>query len=257
MNQLNEKNCKIDLSIVIPIHNEENNIAKLLEEVVTAVQNVYSFEVLFVDDGSNDSSLQILKKLTSKYKFLRIIHHKIRSGQSAALLSGVNFSCGEWIVTLDGDGQNDPKDIITLLNQRNKYNFNQKLFMFVGQRNKRIDSNYKKFQSRIANTIRKSLLNDHTPDTGCGLKLFQRSLFLSFPHFDHMHRFLPALAIIKGASIISIKVSHRKRYSGISHYGMIDRLFAGIYDLFGVLWLKKRLILVEPVEINKNLNSKE
>ena len=257
MNQLNKKNCKIDLSIVVPIHNEENNIAKLFEEIVTAIKTDYSFEVLFVDDGSNDSSLKILKDLNSQYNNLRIVRHKIKSGQSAALLSGVKFSYGEWIVTLDGDGQNDPKDIITLLTERNKLNFNEGLFMFVGQRKKRIDSNYKKIQSKIANIIRKSLLNDRTPDTGCGLKLFQRSLFLSLPHFDHMHRFLPALAIIKGASIISIKVNHRKRYSGTSHYGMIDRLFAGIFDLFGVLWLKKRLILVEPVEVNNNLNSKE
>ena len=257
MNQQNETEGRVNLSVVVPIHNEANNIVTLLEEIIVSLSNDTSFEVLFVNDGSNDSSLQILKDLSSKYSFLRIVHHRTRSGQSAALLSGIKFSRGDWIVTLDGDGQNDPKDIRILLSEKNKLNPYDNSIMFIGQRTKRIDTNFKKFQSRIANYVRKSLLNDHTPDTGCGLKLFQRSLFLSLPQFDHMHRFLPALAILKGASIISIKVNHRERNTGTSHYGMLDRLFAGIYDLFGVLWLKKRLITIEPIEIDERTNSKQ
>jgi dolichol-phosphate mannosyltransferase len=170
---------------------------------------------------------------------LRILSHSFRSGQSAAVASGVRAARGEWIATLDGDGQNDPADIPGLVEARNAPD-NAQVRLFMGNRTTRRDTGFRKLQSRIANGVRGGLLGDGTPDTGCGIKLFSRAAFLQLPYFDHMHRFMPALFQSRGWRAVSVPVRHRARERGVSKYGMFDRLWVGIVDIFGVLWLRRR-----------------
>jgi dolichol-phosphate mannosyltransferase len=172
---------------------------------------------------------------------LRLVRHARRRGQSAALLSGVRAARGPWIATLDGDGQNDPADIPALLAARDKAaESGQALQLIGGRRVNRRDRWLKRFSSKVANAVRRRLLGDATPDTGCGLKLFPRAAFLALPHFDHFHRFLPALIQRQGGAVISVDVSHRPRRAGRSHYGVFDRLWVGLFDLVGVMWLQRR-----------------
>lgn len=229
------------ISIVIPAHNEAENILPLLEEIEAAMKAAEAYEIIFVNDGSKDDTGSVLKEAMPRYKNLRVLHHRQSCGQSTAIYNGVKAATHPFIATLDGDGQNDPADIPRLyevLQQQRK--ISPELWMVAGWRNARYDSKWRLFSSRFANTVRSGLLRDNTPDTGCGLKVFLREKFLELPYFDHMHRFLPALILRAGGQVISEPVNHRARSAGRSNYGTLDRLWAGITDLLGVIWLQKR-----------------
>tara|TARA_Y100001970_G_C14094051_1_gene781634 strand:+ start:197 stop:949 length:753 start_codon:yes stop_codon:yes gene_type:complete len=249
---LENNNNSPKISIVIPVHNEADNLHFLLNKIEIAMNNFIPYEIIIINDGSSDKTHEVIMHLNNQIKHLYYIQHNKQSGQSAALLSGVEASNSEWIVTLDGDGQNDPKDIIKLLMRRDEIDSDN--LLLAGYRKKRKDSISKKIQSKIANSIRSFLLKDSTPDTGCGIKLFSKKLFLCFPKFNNMHRFLPALAIYFGAEVYSVEVNHLPRYKGVSHYGMWGRLLAGLFDIIGILWLKKRLIIREFSDNKSNFN---
>ncbi len=223
----------------MPVLNEAENVAALVAEIAAALDGLAAYEMVFVDDGSTDGTVVALMALTSRFPALRIVRHAKRCGQSAAIRTGVKAASGRFIATLDGDGQNDPADIPKLWAQARK-DPDARPLMLAGQRAKRQDSWSKRYSSKAANKIRRSLLKDDTPDTGCGLKLFPREVFLDFPYFDHMHRFLCALMIRAGGEIISVPVNHRPRLRGASKYGFWDRLWVGIFDLIGVIWLQQR-----------------
>jgi dolichol-phosphate mannosyltransferase len=228
----------VELSVVVPTYNEEGNIAQLANEVATALAG-HAFELIIVDDGSRDGTAAETLRMRSQVPQLRLLRHPQRRGQSAALISGVRTARAPWIVTLDGDCQNDPRDIAALLAARSAAH-DETVQLVVGQRVNRRDTPWRRLQSRVANAVRSRLLGDGTPDTGCGIKLFVRETFLALPRFDHMHRFLPALFQREGARVLSVPVSHRPRKAGRSKYGMLDRLGAGILDLVGVMWLIHR-----------------
>jgi dolichol-phosphate mannosyltransferase len=229
-----------ELSVVVPVHDEAENLAPLIGEIRHALAGRVAFEIVYVDDGSADDTPARLRALRRDVPELRVIRHRRSSGQSAAIHTGVRHARGRYIATLDGDGQNDPADIPRLLDALLAEPAAGPR-MVVGQRTSRHDSAVRRFSSRIANGVRGALLRDRTPDTGCGLKLFSRELFLEFPFFDHMHRFLPALALRQGGEVVSVPVNHRPRERGRSHYGIGNRLWVGIVDLFGVLWLVRRM----------------
>jgi dolichol-phosphate mannosyltransferase len=229
----------VQLSIVVPVRNEAENIQPLLAEIHAALEG-RDFEVVYVDDGSTDATPKRLAEAMARYPQLRVLAHVGSCGQSAALLTGFRAARGEWIATLDGDGQNDPADIPKLLAERDRAGQPANLQLVAGYRKKRQDTWLKRFSSRVANGVRSRLLGDATPDTGCGLKLILRSAVLELPAFDHMHRFLPALIQRNGGATVSVEVNHRPRTRGTSNYGMFDRLWIGIVDLFGVMWLQRR-----------------
>lgn len=229
----------MELSVVIPVKNEAGNIAPLVEEIRIALDDYICYEIIFVDDGSEDSTTAEVMRLAVGMPNVILLRHAKSWGQSAAIRTGVKAARAEWIATLDGDGQNDPADIRKLW-QLGMPTIGAVPILVNGNRETRRDSWSKRIASRFANAIRRRLLRDDTPDTGCGLKLFPRSLFLDLPFFDHMHRFLPALVLREGGAVYSVPVSHRPRSRGISKYGVFDRLAVGIVDLFGVMWLKRR-----------------
>ena len=228
------------ISVVIPILNEEDNIAPLIEEIAQVAKSIPISEIIYVDDGSTDKSFSILQTLKSKYSMLRVVKHSRRCGQSAALWTGIKSAGNDLIVTIDGDRQNDPADISTLYMLYKDYERDHNGLMVMGERKKRNDVWIKRISSRFANRLRASLLKDHTRDTGCSLKLFRRKDYLALPYFDHMHRFLPALMKRDNIRIMHVPVSHRPRTQGVSKYGTLDRLAVGISDLWGVWWLMKR-----------------
>lgn len=229
-------NSQIKMSVVIPVYNEVDNLEEIYQEIVaTLAVKHFLFEVIFIDDGSKDGTTLKLQKLAKTYPNLRAVYHKRNYGQSAALLSGVKMARYSIIVTMDGDGQNDPADILHML----KF-LNDSKTIILGNRKKREDNILRKLSSRIGNGIRSRLLKDDCPDTGCSLKLFPRDAFLALPHFNHLHRFLPALFRRAGYDLINISVNHRPRRHGVSKYGVMNRLFVGIHDLIGVRWLLKR-----------------
>jgi dolichol-phosphate mannosyltransferase len=229
----------MDLSVVIPVKDEADNIAPLVSEIGAALDGFIRYEVIVVDDGSADSTATEVGRLAATVPHVRLLRHAEGRGQSAAIRTGVKAARAEWIATLDGDGQNDPADIRKLW-QVGKLKTGTASILVNGQRERRQDSWSKRTASRVANGVRRRLLGDDTPDTGCGLKLFPRRLFLDLPFFDHMHRFLPALVIREGGAVFSVPVNHRPRGRGVSKYGVFDRLGVGIIDLFGVMWLKRR-----------------
>jgi dolichol-phosphate mannosyltransferase len=210
---------------------------------------VLDYELVYVDDGSTDATPHILTECLTRYPRLRPLRHTINSGQSAAIATGVRASRAPWIVTLDGDGQNDPADIPALLAKLPGASTGAGPAMICGQRAKRMDTWLKRVSSKVANGFRGWVLRDHTPDIGCGLKVFRRDVFLKLPHFDHMHRFLPALFQRAGEQVVSVPVSHRPRAIGRSHYGMHDRLWVGIVDILGVLWLGRRMKLTDTLDL--------
>ena len=226
------------LSVVVPVHNEEDNVAPLVGEIVTALRGVIDFEIVYVDDTSKDATLQRLHDLQATVPELRVIRHLSNAGQSTAVRNGVKAARAPWIATLDGDGQNDPADIPKLLAQRDSAAADIKLF--AGWRVNRQDSGSKRWASKWANAIRARMLRDDTPDTGCGIKLFERAVFLDLPYFDHMHRYLPALVQRAGWQSTSVPVAHRPRTAGVSKYNNLGRALVGIRDLLGVSWLIAR-----------------
>lgn len=229
------------LSVVVPVKNEEDNILPLLEEIHAALEGRTEFEVVYVDDGSTDWTVERLKTAKERFPRLRTLRHVTSCGQSRAIASGVQAARGEWIVTLDGDGQNDPADIPKLLDKLDaKTPGAAPLNLVAGIRARRKDTWSKRIASRLANGIRQRLLHDGVTDTGCGLKLFRREAFLRLPYFDHMHRYLPALIRRDGGAIETVLVNHRPRTRGASNYGFFDRLWVGISDLVGVMWLMRR-----------------
>lgn len=241
----------MDLSVVIPVKNEAENIEPLVNEIRSALQS-FDYEIIYVDDGSTDDTPRILQRLRQVCPQLRIIRHKESCGQSTAITTGVRGAKAPVIAMLDGDGQNDPGDIprlFTSLANNESHNHQRLLMCVCGYRRKRNDTWLRRLSSRIANRFRSTLLNDDTPDTGCGLKVFLRDEFLRLPYFDHMHRFLPALFLRAGGSIVSIEVNHRSRERGVSKYGLRNRLWVGIVDIFGVMWLQRRAKLPVVTEV--------
>src|SRR5215467_14222904 len=227
-----------EISVVVPVFNERDNIPPLLAEIAAALRGRADFEIVYVDDSSRDDSLDVLTRAKADYPELRVIRHVAQSGQSTAIRNGVKAARGTWIATLDGDGQNDPADIPKLLAMRDESPAAIKLF--AGWRVNRQDSGSKRWASKWANAIRSRLLRDETPDTGCGIKLFERALFLELPYFDHMHRYLPALVQRAGWQVRSVPVNHRPRGAGTSKYNNLNRAVVGISDLRGVAWLIRR-----------------
>jgi dolichol-phosphate mannosyltransferase len=238
-----------ELSVVVPVLNEEDNVLPLVAEIDAALDGRLDFEMVFVDDGSSDATPERLLVARGRFPRLRVVSHLHRAGQSAAIASGVGAARAPIIATLDGDGQNDPQDIPSLLALFRREPDPDRV-MIAGHRARRRDRWVKRYASRIANGVRSRLLADATPDTGCGLKVFSRQAFLDMPRFDHMHRFLPALMIRQGGRVISIAVHHRPRSRGHSKYGTLDRLGVGIVDLLGMIWLRRRarLLAVERRE---------
>jgi dolichol-phosphate mannosyltransferase len=229
----------MDLSVVIPVKDEADNIAPLVDEIRAALDGLVEYEIIFVDDGSVDGTATAILRLRSSMERVRLLRHARNCGQSAAIRTGVRAARGAWVATLDGDGQNDPADLPALWHLARRAPVDPP-FLITGYRQKRRDRWLKRLASRLANTIRRRLLGDGTPDTGCGLKLFSRSLFLDLPYFNHMHRFLPALVLREGGAVLSLPVNHRPRLRGRSKYGVLDRLLVGIIDLLGVMWLQQR-----------------
>ena len=228
-----------EYSVVVPVCNEAENVEPLAREIDAAMRG-RAYEMIFVDDGSTDDTAVNLLRLKASLPALRVLRHSFRSGQSAAVASGVKHAKAPWVATLDGDGQNDPADIPKLIAARDLPE-NRSVHLVMGDRSaSRKDTAYRRLQSRIANSVRSGLLGDGTPDTGCGLKIFVRDTFLELPRFDHMHRFLPALFQRQGTRVISVPVSHRERTRGQSKYGMLNRLWVGIIDIVGVIWLRRR-----------------
>jgi dolichol-phosphate mannosyltransferase len=229
----------VQLSVVVPVCNEAENVEPLAREIHAALQG-RDYEMIFIDDGSTDETAVILFRLKLELPTLRLLRHSFRSGQSAAVASGVRAARAPWVATLDGDGQNDPADIPKLIAARDDP-ANRAVQLVMGNRKaSRKDTAWRRLQSDVANGVRSSLLGDRTPDTGCGIKVFSRELFMELPRFDHMHRFLPALFMRHGARVISVPVGHRPRMRGTSKYGMLNRLWVGIVDMVGVMWLRRR-----------------
>jgi dolichol-phosphate mannosyltransferase len=230
----------MQLSVVIPACNEAHCVGPLAREIRAALAGRGPFEIIVVDDGSTDGTSEAVTSVRdSGVPEIRLLRHSRRVGQSAAVLTGVRAARAPWIATLDGDGQNDPVDIVTLLDALAAQRDPQ-LKLVMGQRIVRKDAWLRRIASRIANGVRARMLRDGAPDTGCGLKLMHRETFLELPHFNHMHRFLPALFRSAGANVISTAVNHRARTHGTSKYGVWDRLWVGVVDLFGVRWLIAR-----------------
>ena len=229
----------MDLSIVIPVKDEAANVAPLVAELRAALDGLLDYEIVYVDDGSKDGTAAEVARLQAEAPNLRLLRHMRNYGQSAAIRSGVRAARAAWVATLDGDGQNDPADIPKLW-RIGLTAPDAPSLLIAGYRESRQDSWAKRLASQIANRVRRRILGDDTSDTGCGLKLFPRALFLDLPYFDHMHRFLPALVLREGGIVRPIRVNHRPRRRGVSKYGVFDRLRVGIVDLFGVMWLKRR-----------------
>jgi dolichol-phosphate mannosyltransferase len=228
----------LPLSVVVPAFNEQGNVGRLVDEVAEALRGRLAFEMVFVDDASKDGTLEELKQAQQRHPELRVLSHAKQSGQSTAIRNGIKAARGEWIATLDGDGQNDPADIRLLLATRTISDSDTKCL--AGWRTTRRDNAGKRISSRIANAVRARLLQDATPDTGCGLKLFEREAFLDLPYFDHMHRYLPALFQRAGWKTVSVPVNHRERGAGASKYTNFGRLLVAFADLRGVIWLIRR-----------------
>lgn len=228
------------LSVVVPVHNEAENIAPLIAEIAALKNRVPLMEIVYVDDGSTDGTLAELKKIQGIEPMLRVIVQQPRSGQSCATWTGVLAATQPICVTLDGDGQNDPEGITGMFATFMEHANAGKRVMVAGQREKREDNFLRKLSSRVANRVRSALLRDGVRDTGCALKMFRRDDYLALPYFNHMHRFLPALMIRAGVSIALSPVKHRPRTRGTSKYGVMNRLWVGIVDLFGVCWLQAR-----------------
>jgi glycosyltransferase involved in cell wall biosynthesis len=223
------------ISVVVPVKNEALNVLPLVEEIERACAPLGAYEAIYVDDGSTDDTGQQVLNARAARPWLRLIRHETSCGQSAAVRTGVQAARAPIIVTMDGDGQNDPAFIPQLVAALN----DPAVAMAAGQRLSRKGA-AKRWQSRIANGVRARVLKDGTRDTGCGLKAFRREVYLRLPYFDALHRFMPALVKREGFRIAHVDVVDRPRHAGQSNYGLFDRLWVGILDLAGVWWLIRR-----------------
>jgi dolichol-phosphate mannosyltransferase len=228
-----------ELSVVVPVKDEAGNVAPLAREIAAALAGEANYEMIFVDDGSTDSTVAELAELRPGLP-VRVLKHARNLGQSRALRSGIAAARSQVVVTLDGDGQNDPADIPYLLAIFRREAANPAFAMVAGERRRRQDRWSKRLASRLGNRLRRALLADQANDTGCGLKVFRRDAFLALPYFDHMHRYLIALMLREGLEVRFMPVNHRARGTGRSKYGVLDRALVGVSDLFGVMWLKRR-----------------
>ena len=227
------------LSLVIPVYNERDNVGPLIDEIENALTGRLRYEIVVVDDASADGTINELVNLSRAHEVLQARFHSKNRGQSSAIRTGVLAATAPVIAVLDGDGQNDPADILNLYGH---LSISSDIKMVVGERRRRNDNWLRVISSRVANTVRAGLLKDGIRDTGCGLKVFYRKDFVRLPAFDHMHRFLPALVQRDGGEVASVQVNHRPRLHGISKYGVNNRLWVGIVDLLGVMWLKRRRV---------------
>jgi dolichol-phosphate mannosyltransferase len=228
-----------ELSVVIPVRNEADNVDALAAEITQAL-NGRAYELIFVDDSSSDDTRAKLHALKPKYPQLRVLGHRKQAGQSRAVRTGVLAARSNIIVTIDGDGQNDPADLTGLAGQLIRADAPGNLGLVQGRRDKRVDSGWKKFGSRLANSVRGAMLADKVTDSGCGARAFRRDAYLQLPYFDHMHRYLPALMQSDGYVVEPRAVSHRARRHGRSNYTNFGRLGNAWSDMQGVMWLRKR-----------------
>ncbi|MBS0279863.1 MAG: glycosyltransferase family 2 protein [Proteobacteria bacterium] len=225
------------VSVVVPVKDEAGNVAALAREIAAALAHEPDHEIIFVDDGSTDGTTQILTGLKDEIAGFRPLRHHRNLGQSRGIDTGVKAAKGEIIVTLDGDGQNDPADIPTLLA---KLRANPALGMVSGVRVKRQDTASRRIASKLGNRFRNAMLGDGATDTGCGIKAFYRAAFLELPYFDHMHRYLIALVQRHGWKVDYAPVNHRPRLAGRSKYTNLGRTLVSIHDMLGVRWLQRR-----------------
>jgi dolichol-phosphate mannosyltransferase len=237
-----ERNLSMDvaLSVVVPVKDEAENVAPLAREIAAALAGEASSEIIFVDDGSSDGTAQALMALKPELPTLRVVQHGRNIGQSRGIRTGVRAARGALIVTLDGDGQNDPADIPKLLEIFRSEAEPGRIGLVSGVRARREDTISRRYASRIANAIRRGLLKDGAADTGCGLKVFRRDVFLALPYFDNVHRYLITLVIREGYEARFVAVNHRARVHGRSKYTNFGRMLVGISDLMGVRWLQSR-----------------
>lgn len=232
-----KKSSTPDISIVVPVMNESGNIEPLIADILTAFDG-RNIEIVYVNDASDDATADELAALQKTVKCLRVLTHSVRSGQSAALRSGIFAATAPLIGTLDGDGQNLPSDLVNL--EQKVLENRPGLVMAAGVRVNRQDGAAKRYASIFARKIRRWILKDDHPDTGCATKVFDRELFFKLPYFDHLHRFMPPLARREGATVLAVPVGHAARIAGQSKYQTIDRLLVGISDILGVMWLIRR-----------------
>ena len=223
------------------MRDEAGSAAILITEIRRALAAL-EHQIVCVDDGSRDGTGDVLAAC-GRDRNLLVLRHDRSLGQSAAIRAGVRAAAGGLIATIDGDGQNDPADLPAMIALHERESADGTPVLVMGHRTTRRDTIFKCAASKAANAIRRSLLHDRTPDSGCGIKVLDRALFLDLPYFDHMHRFMPALVIREGGRVVSMPVGHRPRTSGRSKYGNLDRLAVGIFDLFGVAWLMRRRAL--------------
>jgi len=228
-----------EFSVVAPVRNEADNVEQLAKELAETLAG-RAYEMIFVDDSSIDDTRARLQALKDKYPALRVIGHRKNAGQSRAVRTGVSAARSNVIVTIDGDGQNDPTDVTGLVGQLTRADASHNLGLVQGRRDKRIDSGWKRFGSKFANGIRGAILKDNTPDSGCGARAFRRDAYLQLPYFDHMHRYLPALMLAEGFEVEERAVKHRARKHGRSNYTNFGRLADAASDLRGVMWLRRR-----------------
>jgi len=240
--------ASVKTSIVVPCKNEATNIISLIDEIVGNVGGTSAFEIIVIDDGSDDGMAMLLQAALGRVPQLRVLRHDVSGGQSAAIHSGVRAARFDIICTLDGDGQNPPTEIPKLLAPWTGPQV-PRLGLVAGQRMARKDTLWRRLASVLANRIRSWVLEDGTKDTGCGLKSFRRDDFLALPYFDHMHRYLPALFAREGLAIVHVDVTHRSRTGGQSHYSNLQRGLVGVVDLMGVAWLLRRRKKCRPTEV--------
>jgi glycosyltransferase involved in cell wall biosynthesis len=228
-----------EFTVVVPVRNEADNVEALAAEIAEQLAG-RAYEVIFVDDSSSDDTKPRLHALRDKHPNMRILGHRKQAGQSRAVRTGVAAARSNIVVTIDGDGQNDPADLAGLAGQLTRADAPGNLALVQGRRDKRVDSGWRKFGSNFANSVRKSMLNDKTTDSGCGARAFKRDAYLQLPYFDHMHRYLPALMLSEGYGVEDRTVSHRARKHGRSNYTNFGRLGDAWSDMQGVMWLRRR-----------------
>lgn len=228
-----------EFSVVAPVRNEADNVELLVKELAETLSG-RAYEMIFVDDSSTDDTRARLHALKTRYPHLRVLGHRKNAGQSRAVRTGVLAARSSVIVTIDGDGQNDPADVAGLCGQITRADAPPNLALVQGRRNKRSDSGWKKLGSRVANSVRQSILKDKSPDSGCGARAFKREAYVQLPYFDHMHRYLPALMIAEGYVVEERAVGHRPRRHGRSNYTNFGRLADAASDMRGVMWLRRR-----------------